>query len=99
MLYQAHAYITGDVIGVGFRAWTKIHAKTIHIKGWIRNNHNDPDRFGPNGGVEALFQGTKAQVDQMISLVKQGPSVSYVEDVEVVWEKAEKVYDGFEIRT
>ncbi|PIV70970.1 acylphosphatase, partial [Candidatus Roizmanbacteria bacterium CG17_big_fil_post_rev_8_21_14_2_50_39_7] len=26
---QVHVYIKGDVIGVGFRAWTKIQAKMI----------------------------------------------------------------------
>jgi acylphosphatase len=94
---QAHVYIIGDVIGVGFRAWTKMHAQSSRIKGWIRNNFEDPDTFGPNGGVEAVFQGDKPKLDQMISLVKQGPSVSTVEDVEVVWEDVTKVYDGFEI--
>lgn len=97
MIQQAHIYIKGDVVGVGYRAWVKIHSKSLSIKGWIRNNFHEPDIFGPNGGVEAVIQGTKSQIDQMIMLLKRGPSVSYVDEVVVNWEKVTKVYSSFEI--
>lgn len=50
MLKQAHVYIKGDVIGVGFRAWTKIQAKFIPVTGWVRNNFENPHIFGKSGG-------------------------------------------------
>ena len=46
MLKQAHLYIIGDVIGVGFRAWTKIQAKINGVTGWVRNNFERADIFG-----------------------------------------------------
>ncbi len=57
MLTQVHVYIKGDVIGVGFRAWTKIQAKMNNITGWVRNVYDQPDRYGQLGCVEALFHG------------------------------------------
>jgi acylphosphatase len=97
MLYQVRAHIKGDVIGVGFRAWTKLQAKTLNVKGWVKNEFNEPEIFGQGGGVEALFQGSKNNVEQLVALVKQGPSVSYVEEADILWEKPSKVYDSFEI--
>ncbi|MFH0773114.1 MAG: acylphosphatase, partial [bacterium] len=43
---QVHVYIKGDVIGVGFRAWTKIQAKIIGVNGWVRNVFEHPNKFG-----------------------------------------------------
>lgn len=98
MLKQAHFYIKGDVIGVGFRAWTKIQAKIIGVTGWVRNNFSRPDVFGVNGGVEALIQGEEEKVNEMVKTLKQGPTVSRVEDVEIVWQDPREIYDHFEIR-
>lgn len=98
MLKQAHLYIKGDVIGVGFRAWTKIQAKIIGVTGWIRNNFESPDIFGVNGGVEALLQGDEEKAKQIIELIKKGPSVSQVKDVEVFWQEPKEIFDSFEIK-
>jgi acylphosphatase len=94
---QAHVRVKGDVIGVGFRAWTKIQAKMIGVTGWVRNVFEHADRFGPGGGVEAVFQGEEAAVEAMIEKVKEGPSVSRVDDVEVVYQVVKEVFETFEI--
>lgn len=98
MLKQAHIYIKGDVIGVGFRAWTKIQSKIVGVTGWVRNVHNHPDIFGVGGGVEAQIQGEEDKVNQMIELIKKGPPVSHVSDVQIFWQEAKEVFDNFEIR-
>jgi len=98
MLKQAHLYIKGDVIGVGFRAWTKIQAKIFGVSGWVKNVYDRPDIFGKNGGVEAVIQGEEEKVEKMIELLKQGPPVSRVDDVEVFWETAKENFNSFEIR-
>ena len=95
---QAHVYIIGDVIGVGFRAWVKIYTKQHNIKGWIRNAHHNEHVFGKSGGVEALFQGDTFAINQMIELVKKGPTVARVDDVEVYWQQPTEVFSEFEIR-
>lgn len=89
MVAQAHVYIKGDVVGVGFRAWSKIQAKYNNINGWVRNVYEE---------VEAVFQGEKEDVEKMVELVKQGPPVSRVEDVEVVYEEVKEMFSSFEIR-
>ena len=95
---QVHMYIKGDVIGVGFRAWTKIQAKMVGVNGWIRNVFEHPDTFGKGGGVEAVFQGEDRKVDDIIERVKDGPPVSRVDDVEIYWQNSKEVFEGFEIR-
>jgi len=98
MVKQARLYIKGDVIGVGFRAWTKIQAKILGISGWVRNVYDKPEIFGVSGGVEALIQGEEEKLEKMIELLKQGPPVSCVEEVEIFWETPKENFDSFEIR-
>lgn len=97
MKSQAHVYIIGDIIGIGFRAWTKIQAKELGIHGWVRNCFNKPDVFGIHGGVEAVFQGDVHQVNTMIERVKQGPSIARIDDVEVYWQEVKEYFHEFAI--
>lgn len=98
MFTQAHVYIKGDVIGVGFRAWTKIQTKYQEVQGWVRNNFENERIFGTSGGVEALFQGEQQKVEKLVELVKEGPPVSRVDDVEVYWQEPKEIFETFEIR-
>lgn len=98
MLKQVHLYIKGDVIGVGFRAWTKIQAKINGVNGWVKNSFNKPEVFGPGGGVEALIQGEEEKVQAVLDIVKKGPSVARVDDVEIFWQEPREILEGFEIR-
>lgn len=95
---QAHVYIKGDVIGVGFRAWTKIQAKILHVTGWIRNAFEKPEIFGKGGGVEAVFQGEERAIKEMLEKVKDGPPVSRVDDVEIFFQDQSELFEQFEIR-
>ena len=95
---QVHVYIKGDVIGVGFRAWTKIQAKIIGVRGWVKNVFVHPDKFGPGGGVEAVFQGEDTKVEEILERIKEGPSVSRVEDVEIFHQNTKEIFESFEIR-
>ena len=90
MLKQVHLYIKGDVVGVGFRAWTKIQAKIIAVTGWVRNSMDD--------GVEAQIQGEEEKVKQIVELIKKGSPVSHVAEVEVFWQEPKEVFDQFEIK-
>ena len=90
MLKQVHLYIKGDVIGVGFRAWTKIQAKIIAVTGWVRNVNGD--------WVEAQIQGEEEKVKQIIELIKKGPSIAHVSDVQIFWQEPKEIFDQFKIR-
>ena len=98
MLKQVRLYIKGDVIGVGFRAWTKIQAKIIGINGWVKNEYNRPEIYGTTGGVEALIQGEEEKVEKIINLIRQGPPIANVEDLEIYFEKPKEMIEGFEIK-
>ncbi|MEK7597071.1 MAG: acylphosphatase [Patescibacteria group bacterium] len=89
MLKQVHLYIKGDVIGVGFRAWTKIQAKIVGVTGWVRNVDGD--------WVEAQIQGEEKKVKQIIELMKKGPPVSHASDVQIFWQEPKEVFDEFKI--
>ena len=89
MLKQARCFIKGDVIGVGFRAWTKIQAKIFGVKGWVRNVGDE---------VETLLQAEEDRVNKMINKLKQGPPVSRVDDIEIIWEELKEAFSDFEIR-
>jgi acylphosphatase len=98
MLKQLRLYIKGDVIGVGFRAWTKIQAKINNVTGWVRNNHERSDIFGVNGGVEVVIQADDKKIEKILSILKKGPPVSRVEDIEVFFEEPKEIFETFEIK-
>ncbi len=98
MFKQVHLYIKGDVIGVGFRAWAKIQAKIIGVNGWVRNVFNNSNVFGPGGGIEVVLQGDGEKLEKMIELLKNGPPVSRVDDVEIFWRDVKEIIEGFEIK-
>lgn len=98
MLKQVRLYVKGEVIGVGFRAWTKIQAKMLEINGWVRNVYDKPEIFGVAGGVEILAQADEEKIEKFIALVKQGPPISRVDEVEIIYEDPKEVFHQFEIR-
>ena len=81
--------ITGKVQGVGFRYFVLRQAQELGITGWVSNK--------PNGDVEALVQGEKADLEEFVAKVKEGPSFSRVEDVSLNWLNKAEQYFGFEI--
>jgi acylphosphatase len=89
MNWRTHVFIHGDVIGVGFRAWTVRNAKELGLKGWVRN--------ADYRTVEAVFEGEKEKVEEMIKHCHKGPKVCWVERVEVNWEKGTYKFFDFNI--
>lgn len=86
---RAHAFVSGTVQGVYFRATTRDSAREVGVDGWVRNL--------PDGRVEAVFEGEEADVERMIEFCHEGSSAARVEDVEVEYEDPEGL-DGFEVR-
>lgn len=75
---RAHVIISGRVQGVFFRASCREEAESLGLAGWVRNRSD--------GRVEAVFEGTKAGVDEMIEWCRKGPSLARVTRVDVAWE-------------
>ncbi len=66
--------VTGQVQGVGYRAWAEAAARTRGLSGWVRNRRD--------GTVEALIAGDDGKVDEMLGYLWQGPTASRVTKVE-----------------
>ena len=67
--------IRGRVQGVGYRHATVEAARGIGVAGWVRNL--------PDGTVEALAQGTSADVERFVAWCRRGPPLARVDGVEV----------------
>ena len=86
---RAHAIIRGKVQGVCFRIETQRSANRFGVKGWVRNKRD--------GTVEALFEGHKESVENIIDWCKKGPPASKVDNVSVDWEQFKGEYNTFQI--
>jgi len=86
---RAHAIIFGRVQGVFFRMETQRAADRIGVNGWVRNR--------PEGTVEAVFEGTKTEVDDMITWCWGGPRLAKVDKVDITWEAFVGDLESFEI--
>ena len=87
---RLHLLFSGRVQGVGFRAFVAQHAKQIGICGWVRNVGRRQ--------VEVLAEGTRADLEDFLQAVREGPSVSQVEDVKVEWGDTQEKFNSFKVR-
>ncbi len=89
-LVRAHVFISGIVQGVSYRASTQAEAQKRGLSGWVKNLDD--------GRVEALVQGPKDKVEELLQWCKRGPSAAKVEKVDVTWEAAAEAIATFEVR-
>ena len=87
---RAHVTLSGRVQGVGFRYATADEARRRGLTGWVRNLDS--------GGVEAVFEGPHASVEDMVRWCQDGPPGAYVRDVRVSWDEPPEHLSNFEIR-
>ncbi len=83
------AVVYGLVQGVGFRYFCKRHADRLGITGYAKNLMD--------GSVEIAAEGDKQRLLMFLDDVKKGPSLSHVESVNAVWEKAEEKFTFFRV--
>lgn len=76
---RARVTVRGLVQGVYFRADTRSRARSLGVRGWVRN--------AADGSVEAVFEGDDERVDSMVAWCERGPAGAHVEDMEVTWEE------------
>ncbi|MGM0499409.1 MAG: acylphosphatase [Bacillota bacterium] len=86
---QKHIFISGKVQGVGFRAFIRREAAVLNIRGWAKNLID--------GRVEAVIQGDKNKVAQMIEKLKEGPSYARVDNLKINEEELTE-YSDFQIK-
>jgi len=87
---RVHIVVSGRVQGVFYRSETQEKAKDLGVFGWVKNLSE--------GRVEAVFEGERDKVEQMVEWAKKGPSGAIVNDLNVVWEEYQGEFSNFEIR-
>jgi len=90
MKVRAHVFVSGRVQGVFFRISVVREAQKRRLGGWVRNL--------PNGRVEAVFDGEKAKVEEMINFCQKGPPLAVVTNTEIRWKKIIGCYPTFGMR-
>ncbi len=87
-MITVHVRVSGRVQGVYYRAFTEERASALGIKGWVRNI--------PGGGVEAVLEGERQKVGELLKLMKSGPAGAMVLGMERS-EIEGKGYEDFKI--
>ncbi|HSX08697.1 MAG TPA: acylphosphatase [Candidatus Saccharimonadales bacterium] len=87
-MHQAHVFISGQVQGVGYRQFIKTNAKQLGVGGWVQNTED--------GGVEAVFQGDKEEIERLLEICRKGPMLAEVKHVGFDWEEPTE-FETFEI--
>ncbi|MCL2135392.1 MAG: acylphosphatase [Candidatus Bathyarchaeota archaeon] len=86
---RVHIYVSGKVQGVFFRQNTKRQAQSRNVCGWISNLLD--------GRVEAVFEGEKLCVKEVVDYCRCGPSFAIVENIEVFFEEYIGDFSDFQI--
>ena len=81
--------IHGEVQGVFYRGWSVEAARSLGLRGWVRNRRD--------GSVEMLVQGEVEHVRRLIEKCRAGPPAARVARIDVE-DSEEAVPAGFEQR-
>ena len=73
---RARATVHGRVQGVWFRDTCERVARSLGVKGWVRNL--------PDGSVQVVAEGEREVVDALLEWCHDGPSRANVTGVDVV---------------
>ena len=72
-----HCIVSGMVQGVFFRAFTVDAARSLRLRGWVRNL--------PDGRVETLAEGERESLERFRRWLHDGSPLSRVARVEAAW--------------
>lgn len=87
---RAHVVVSGRVQGVAFRAHAIEEARRLGLDGWVRNLDD--------GRVEALAEGERPKVEELVAWLRHGPRHARVDRAEVAWEEARGGLGPFDVR-
>ncbi|HSA59721.1 MAG TPA: acylphosphatase [bacterium] len=86
---RVHVLISGRVQGVCFRMYAEEEAQRRGLTGWVRNL--------PSGQVEALFEGEKTAVEEIVVWCRRGPPAARVDKIDENWEDFHGSFTDFRI--
>jgi acylphosphatase len=82
-------FVEGRVQGVGFRQNAAREADRLGLQGWIRNL--------ADGRAEAVYEGPREAVEEMVAWSRSGPRWAMVTDI-AVYDEEPKGERGFSVR-
>lgn len=86
---RAHIMISGTVQGVLFRKEMSERARILGVGGWVRNLRD--------GRVEAVAEGEKTDIEELLRFCRVGPPGARVIGVDVEWSQSAGEFRGFRI--
>lgn len=90
MKVRAAVIFKGKVQGVYFRDYTRRFALQKGVFGWVKNL--------PDGTVEAVFEGEKENIEEVIRMLREEHPYARVDEVGAVWSEHLDQYDRFAVR-
>jgi len=87
---RIHIIISGYVQGVCFRYFTKIKARKLGLKGFVRN--------APNGDVEVVAEGNEKEINELIDFCRKGPMLSCVANLKIEYGEFKGEFDDFIVK-
>jgi len=75
---------------VGFRFFVVEQARRRKLRGWVRNYGRDQ--------VEVVAEGPPEDLEDLLSALRQGPPLSWIQDLVIDWQEATDEFTTFTIR-
>lgn len=88
---RVHVFVSGRVQGVCFRAVTQLKARALGLVGWVRNL--------ADGRVEAIFEGQKSKIKEMLKWLRRGPLLSRVDKLDFQFESYQSEFKDFKVKS
>ena len=88
---RLEARIYGRVQGVGFSNFVRDRALSLGLVGFARN------KYTPQPHVHVIAQGPEIALQQLLRHLHQGPTLAYVQQVDVQWGPATNEFTRFRI--
>jgi acylphosphatase len=90
-LARLEATVKGRVHGVGFRYFVVTRANHLGLTGFVANNQD--------GSLHCVAEGPRADLEQLLELLREGPASAIVEYVSEDWLTYTGRWGGFSIES
>jgi acylphosphatase len=90
-LVHLKAVVHGQVQGVYYRAFTSRVAKSLGIRGYVKN-------IIGSGDVEIEAEGDKPKLEELLRQLEIGPPEALIENIDSTWSNYRGQYPGFDVR-
>jgi acylphosphatase len=89
--HALHAIVRGRVQAVGFRNFVLVRARSLGLRGYVRNG--DDVR-----SVEVVAEGPVDALKSLLGYLNRGPGLARVDEVEASWSGQTEGFPDFDVR-